>query len=175
MNKVNRLIDGINKRNFFTFFLLSIICLIVAIISMIASSISFFYHPTSSISNIGFIGILSLSIIMVIAIILMTVSYFPIYKERNSLRHYKLLKVIFWLVITAIIIAMALIVWIFLFNSIHQKIIKFLSSNDDFNITKNQTIFNKLKIFKLIINSTLILNIITIVSINTFIKHKGGI
>ncbi|ENY68603.1 Hypothetical protein, predicted transmembrane protein [Metamycoplasma auris 15026] len=175
MNKVNKVIDEINKRNFFTFFLLAIISLFVVVSFFIASSLLFFNKNNSFISKGSFIGIISLSILSLIIILLVFVSFFPLYKERYSLDHLKLLKTLFYLVIILIILGAVLIIWTFLFNSTYQKIIKIIHLKDDPVFLMNTRTFYKLKIFSLIINSVLILNIITIVSINTFIKIRGKI
>ncbi|SYV90292.1 Uncharacterised protein, partial [Metamycoplasma alkalescens] len=91
MNKVDKIISNIHQRNFLTFFILTIISLFVAIFSIIGIS---FLNP--KINRNIFIGIIILIVLTIIIVFFSIFSFFAIYKERNSLQHQKLLKIIFW-------------------------------------------------------------------------------
>ncbi|WP_427867260.1 hypothetical protein [Mycoplasmopsis arginini] len=170
MNKVDRIIKEQKHKNFFTFFILTIISLVVAIFQVIA--ISFLKH------NMGksvFIGILVIVVLSNILILFTAFSYFPIFKERSNLSHQKLLKVNFGLIISLMVFAVIFVILIFLLNGINQSLTKAFEEKNMQEITKNISFFNKIKIIKLILDSILILNIISLLSINIFIKNKGGI
>ncbi|SYV90293.1 Uncharacterised protein, partial [Metamycoplasma alkalescens] len=67
------------------------------------------------------------------------------------------------------------LVLVFSLNVTHQNIIKYLNAENEQLTLQNQKLFASIKIIYLIANSLLILNIITIVAINIFIKNRGGI
>ncbi|CRH48396.1 hypothetical protein V2E25_00330 [Mycoplasmopsis arginini] len=170
MNKVDRVLKEQNQKNFFTFFVLTIVSLIVAIFQVIA--ISFLKY---NISKNVFIGILIIVVLSNILILFTAFSFFPIFKERNNLSHQKLLKVDFGLIILLMVLAVIFIILIFLLNGINQSLIKAFEEKNTLEITKNINFFTKIRIIKLILDSILILNIISLLSINIFIKNKGGI
>ncbi|WP_330463157.1 hypothetical protein [Metamycoplasma gateae] len=170
MNKVDKTIKNINNKNFLSFFILTIVALCISIFQIIAISIF-----KIKISRSIFISILIMIVLTISIILFKTFSFALIYKERNNLNHKKLLRILFGLVITSLVFALFFIIIIFLLNSTYNEFLKALNQKNTKLAEENKLFFNNLKIVKLILDSLLFLNIITVLSINIYIKNKGGI
>ncbi|MGX9340196.1 MULTISPECIES: hypothetical protein [unclassified Mycoplasma] len=170
MNKIDNLIKSQIKRNFYTFFVLVIVALLASVIQIIASALL-----KKDINKNLLIGILAIITLTNIIMLLTSLSYMPIFKERKNLNHNKLLKTVFGLVIALIAFILIFFLLIFLINGTHQAIINAYLQKNLHSREKNINLFMNLKIIKLIFDSLLILNIITILGINITIKKRGGI
>ncbi|MGX9339671.1 hypothetical protein ACT1UH_00505 [Mycoplasma sp. 332] len=170
MNKIDNLIKSQIKRNFYTFFVLVIVALLASVIQIIASALL-----KKDINKNLLIGILAIITLTNIIMLLTSLSYMPIFKERKNLNHNKLLKTVFGLVIALIAFILIFFLLIFLINGTHQAIINAYLQKNLHSKEKNINLFMNLKIIKLIFDSLLILNIITILGINITIKKRGGI